>query len=172
MNFLELRRRLLSVKNDYNLIDVDKFAELVISYKGTQRAEIKEVDGRRCISFMNSTMRLKDFTSCCPTFKENTRYIFSFEARPEVIPPADAQYEYQLYMGLSPEGICQFKGLSAKTTTEFTRIYNVNRVGTTATDLYWSWGAVRQWLIDLDTVCLYEYDKFLELGGTSIWEEK
>lgn len=77
-----------------NLIDVDKFAELIVSFKGNHEASIIEVEGRRCIRFMNSTIRLKDFKSCVPVFKKNTRYIFSFEARPYTIPAEDAPYEY------------------------------------------------------------------------------
>lgn len=61
-------------------------------------------------------------------------------------------------MGLSPEGVCPFKGLSAKEAHDFTRIYNVNMAETTATNLYFSWGAMYYWLIDLDSVYLYEYE--------------
>ena len=61
------------------------------------------------------------------------------------------------------------KQIQANTTTEFTRIYAINYANATVTDIALSFGSAYAWLIDLDTVCLYEYDKFLELGGEAIW---
>lgn len=141
-----------------NLIDVEKLAELIISYKGIYVGEIVEVEGRRCVRFYNGTLHGKDFTACCPTFKANTRYIFSFEARPYSIMPEDSQYNGGLSMGFKPSGISPSKQLNAKTTTEFTRIFNVNNANTTVSDINISFGSVHYWLIDLDSVYLYEYD--------------
>ena len=139
-----------------NLIDVDKFAELILSYGAT--AELFEVDGRRCIYFNNGQMHEKDFTSCCPNFKEKTRYIFSFECRPNSIMPEEQQYDGALSVAFKPSGTYTSKKLSAKTTTEFTRLYNINNANTTITDIALSYGSSWGWLIDLDTVYLYEYD--------------
>lgn len=174
MNFLEIRRRLLSANNDYNLINAEKLAELIISYKGKFTAEIVEVDGRRCIKYYNSTTHQKNLTACCQPFKEKTRYIFSFEARPSTIVPEDNQYSGNLMFGFKPSGTFTSTpyALSGKTTTDFTRVYTISGKDKTVTDIDLYYGSVHYWLIDLDTVCLYEYDKFLELGGTSIWEEK
>lgn len=142
-----------------NLIDPEKLAELVLSYRGTSYyADIIEFEGRRCLSFDNRIPYNKDLTACCPVFKEKTRYIFSFEARPYSIMPEDAQYEGHLGIGFKPSGTYTSKVLSAKTTTEFTRIYIVNYSNSTVTDIAITWGTEHRWLIDLDTVYLYEYE--------------
>lgn len=162
MNVFELRRRLMSKKENYNLINVDKFVELVKQYY--TKATLIEVDGRRCIKVSNSVLHGKDFTMCCPTFKEKTRYIFSFEARPET---TSTGLGY-LYMGFKPSSSTPSKYL-APNSDQFKRIYNINNANTTVTDIYFSYGNAYNWLIDLETLCLYEYDKFLELGGTTMW---
>ena len=132
-----------------NLIDPDKFAELIISYDIDVGALV-ERDGRRCVTFRNNKMHNQDFTACCPTFKENTRYIFSFEC----LPNTPTESSNSLYMGFKPSPI---KPIQANTTTEFTRIYAVNNANTTVTDIALSFGSAYMWLIDLDTVYLYEY---------------
>ena len=141
-----------------NLIDKDKFAELVLSYD-TVGGAIVERNGRRCIKLYNGKMHGKSFLECIPTLKENTRYIFSFEAMPYTVFAEDEKYDGKLFVGFSPASTeVQQKGLSAKTTHDFTRIYNVNRSGTTVTDIRLSYGSVAYWLIDLDSLYLYEYD--------------
>lgn len=144
-----------------NLIDVDKFTELILSYDTTV-GSLVEVDGRRCIRFMNGKMHNKDFTSCFPALKENKRYIFSYETKPYTIMPEDNQYGGSLmlaYKGMTSTQLTGVRSLSAKTTTEFTRMYVVNNQYTTVTDIAISYGSVHQWLIDLDTVYLYEYEE-------------
>ena len=133
-----------------NLIDVEKFAELILSYDTTSGA-IVERDGRRCVRFINNKMHNRDFTPCCPTFKANTRYIFSFEC----LPNAPTESANSLYIGFKPSPNKQIK---ANETTEFTRVYVVNNANTTVTDIFLSFGSAYVWLIDLDTVYLYEYE--------------
>lgn len=143
-------------KTGKNLIDVDKFVELVLPLN--QFNALVERDGRRCLRFWNASMHGRDFTACCPTFKENTRYIFSFEAMPNVVFSPDEQHSGGLGMGFKPNGINPSKMLSAKTTTEFTRVYNINNSNTTVTDINISYGSATYWLVDLDTMYLYEYE--------------
>lgn len=143
-----------------NLIDTEKMVELM--KKNWSYTKIKEVDGRRCVLFNNAYFHGKDFTSCCPVFKENTRYIFSFYARPNEVLSANATHEGGLSVGFKGVNfnnqITGVKDLSAKKTTEFTRMYAVNNANTTVTDILISFGYSYNWLIDLDTVVLYEYE--------------
>ena len=139
-----------------NLIDPEKLAELILKYH--QGASLVTVDGRRCIKFVNNRMHGKDLTACCPEFKVNTRYIFSFEARPNTIIPEDDQNSGSLFVGFKPINVTAGMSLSAKTTTDFTRMYAVNNVNTTVTDINISYGSAHTWLIDLDSIYLYEYD--------------
>lgn len=143
-----------------NLLDAEKMVELMKKYWAN--TDIREVDGRRCVYFNNAYFNTKDFTSCCPVFKENTRYIFSCYARPNEILSADATYAGSLVMGFKGVNfnnqITGVKDLSAKTTIEFTRMYAVNNTNTTVTDILISFGSAYNWLIDLDTVYLYEYE--------------
>lgn len=142
-----------------NLLDVEKMVELMKSYYSYTR--VVERDGRRCVYFNNAYFHGKDFTSCCPVFKENTRYIFSFYAIPNTVLSEDATNEGNISMGFKPLNKNQQTGnrsLSAKKTTEFTRMYSINNANTTVTDISISFGYSYNWLIDLDTVYLYEYE--------------
>ena len=95
-----------------------------------------------------------------PAFKEKTRYIFSFEAKPYSIIAEDAQYAGNLMYGFKPLGtfVSTPYSLSGKTTTEFTRVYTISSSSKTVTDIELYWGAMHTWLIDLDSVYLYEYE--------------
>ena len=141
-----------------NLIDPDKLAELILSLDSN--AFLVEVDGRRCIKYKNSTTYQRDLTSCCPAFKEKTRYIFSFEAKPYSIVAENAQYSGNLMYGFKPSGTFTSTPafLSGKTTTEFTRAYAISSSNKTVTDIELYWGTVHNWLIDLDSIYLYEYE--------------
>ncbi len=143
-----------------NLIDVDKLAELIISYKGSFAGGIVEVDGRRCIKFYNSATHNKNLTACCPLFKEKTRYIFSFEARPASVVPDDYEYSGNLQFGFKmATGSLNHRPALGKGATDFKRAYAINNAGTTIKDISLSYGSVWYWLIDLDTVYLYEYEE-------------
>lgn len=141
-----------------NLIDTEKMVELM--KKNWSYTKIKEVDGRRCVLFNNAYFHGKDFTSCCPVFKENTRYIFSFYARPNEVLSANATHEGELSLGFKGDNLGQIGNriLSAKKTTDFTQGYAINAENTTVTDISISFGYAYNWLIDLDTVVLYEYE--------------
>jgi hypothetical protein len=132
-----------------NLIDVEKFVELVLPLN--QFNAVVERDGRRCLRFYNSSMHGKNFTACCPTFKANTRYIISCD----VLPNTPATTSNSLFMGFKPSPV---KQIAANTTTEFTRLYVVSNASATVTDIAFSYGAATYWLIDLDTLYLYEYE--------------
>jgi hypothetical protein len=77
---------------------------------------------------------------------------------PNVVFSPDSQNDGALGMGFKPTGINPRVALSAKTTTEFTRVYNINNSNTTVTDINISYGSTTMWLIDLDTMYLYEYE--------------
>ena len=141
-----------------NLIDPEKLAELIMSYD--PNAKLMEVDGRRCIKYRNSATYQKDLTSCCPEFKAKTRYIFSVEAKPYTIMPETQQYDGGFQITFKPTANSDItpNRLSAKTTTEFTRIYTISKSNTTVDDISLTWGTQWDWLIDLDTVYLYEYE--------------
>lgn len=132
-----------------NLIDVDKFVEIVLPLN--QFNAVVERDGRRCLRFYNSSMHGKNFTACCPTFKANTRYIISCD----VLPDTPATTSNSLFMGFKPSPM---KQIAANTTTEFTRLYVVSNASATVTDIAFSYGVATYWLIDLDTLYLYEYE--------------
>ena len=140
-----------------NLIDPDKLAEIIISKKGNQIAEIIEVDGRRCIRYMNSTTNSADFTpAISEPFKPNTKYIFSFEAKPYTPVPETSQYSGNLWFGFKPSGTYAQVGFNGKTDLEFSR-KSCTSNGKTVSDIHLSWGAMHSWLIDLDSIYLYEY---------------
>ena len=141
-----------------NLIDVEKFAELVKTYDTS--AKIVEMDGRRCLLFYNHTLNAKDFTACCPVFKEKTRYIFSFEIRPYTILAQGENYGGRIFIRFKPEKteIASLNTYLNAYTTEFQRMYLINKANTTITDIGFSYGTAHRWLIDLDTVYLYEYE--------------
>lgn len=146
--------------SEKNLIDTEKMIEIM--KKHWSYTKIKEVDGRVCVFLNNAYFHGKDFTSCCPVFKENTRYIFSFCARPDVVLSPDATHTGDISIGF--KGITNntqatgIRSLSAKTTTEFKRMYVINNENTTVTDISISFGYAYNWLIDLDSVYLYEYE--------------
>ena len=48
--------------------------------------------------------------------------------------------------------------LDARTTADFTRMYSVSKEGIDVDDINLTWGATHNWLIDLDSVYLYEYE--------------
>ena len=123
-------------------------------------ASLIEHDGRRCIKYKNSSTAQKDLTACCPKFKEKTRYIFSLEARPYEIMSESNQYNGELYVNFKPKDtyVATPSGLNAKRTRDFTRIYAVVKPDSTITDINLSWGSAYYWLIDLDSVYLYEYE--------------
>ncbi len=139
-----------------NLINVDKLVELILSYDSNAR--LVEADGRRCIKYKNSATYTKDLSDCCPKFKEGTRYILSFEARPETVQPSTATYDGSLFISFDPSGASVSSSLEAKKTTEFSRIYVISKAEKTVTDINLSWGSSWNWLIDLDSVYLYEYE--------------
>ncbi len=139
-----------------NLLNVDKFVELVKKYH--IYAYETTADGRKCIAFMNNNMHGRDFTPCCPTFKENTRYIFSFVGRILNTSTENAQQTLS----------CGFKGVTSNQQSgnrilsplndEWQRAYGINSANTTVTDIYISYGSSAMWLIDLDSIYLYEYE--------------
>ena len=139
-----------------NLLNVDKFVELVKKYH--VYAYETTVDGRKCIAFMNNQMHGRDFTSCCSAFKEKTRYIFSFIGRISTTNTENAQQTLS----------CGFKGVTSAQQTgnrvlsplsdEWKRAYSINNANTTVTDIYISYGSSAMWLIDLDSIYLYEYE--------------
>lgn len=145
----------LSLKSK-NLLNVDKFVELVKKYN--VYAYETTVDGRKCIAFMNNQMHGRDFTSCCPAFKENTRYIFSFIGRISTTNTENAQQTLS----------CGFKDVTSAQQTgnrvlsplsdEWKRAYSINNANTTVTDIYMSYGSAAMWFIDLDSIYLYEYE--------------
>jgi hypothetical protein len=142
-----------------NLLDVEKMVELM--KKHWSYTTVKEIDGRRCVYFNNAYFHGKDFTSCCAPFKANTRYIFSCYARPNEILSSDATHNGNLsigFKGITGAQTTGIRSLSAKTTTDFTRMYVINNANTTVTDINISFGYSYNWLIDLDTVYLYEYE--------------
>ena len=141
-----------------NLIDVEKLAELILKYDSM--AKFVEVDGRRCILFYNHLVNARDFTACCPTFKEKTRYIFSFEIRPYTVLAEGENYGGRIFIRFKPEKteIASLNTYLNAYTTEFQRMYLINKANTTITDIGFSYGTAYQWLIDLDSIYLYEYE--------------
>ncbi len=145
-----------------NLINVDKFIELIQQYDTIDSSsQIVEVDGRKCIMFRPHHMAGKSFADCFSAFEDNTRYIFSCEAKPNTLLPEDYQYDGAFNIGFKGTSTVQMDGLrtlSAKTTTEFKRMYVINSEGSTVTDIILTYGSAHIWLIDLDTVYLYKYE--------------
>lgn len=144
-----------------NLIDTKKLVELIEKYDTSlSGSQLVEVDGRRCILFYNHTLNAKDLTSCCPVFKEKTRYIFSFEIRPYTILAQGENYGGRIFIRYKPEKteIASLNIYLNAYTTEFQRMYIVNKENTTITDIGFSYGTAYRWLIDLDSIYLYEYD--------------
>ena len=145
-----------------NLLDIDKFIELIQQYDTIDSSsQIVEVDGRKCIMFRPHHMAGKSFADCFSAFEDNTRYIFSCEAKPNTLLPEDYQYDGAFNIGFKGTSTVQMDGLrtlSAKTTTEFERMYVINSEGSTVTDIILTYGSAHVWLIDLDTVYLYKYE--------------
>lgn len=143
-----------------NLIDPDKLAELILSLDSN--AFLVEVDGRRCIKYQNSKTYKKDLTASCPAFKKKTRYIFSIEAKPYVMLSETASHDGSLQIGFkSPTTVPSVSTpswLDARTTVDFRRMYAVSKSGITVNDINLTWGGTHHWLIDLDSVYLYEYE--------------
>ena len=141
-----------------NLIDENELAKTILALD--PNATLIEKEGRRCIKYRNFATYQKDLTSCCPEFKANTRYIFSVEAKPYIIMSEAQQYDggFQITFKPTANSVSTPYSLSAKTTTEFTRIYTISKIGTTVDDINLTWGSQWNWLLDLDAVYLYEYD--------------
>lgn len=141
-----------------NLIDENELAKTILALD--PNAKLIEEEGRRCIKYRNSATYQKDLTSCCPEFKAKTRYIFSVEAKPYTIMSETQQYDggFQITFKPNANSVSTPNSLSAKTTTKFTRICAISKVGTTVDDINLTWGTQWNWLIDLDSIYLYEYD--------------
>ena len=150
-----------------NLIDAQKLAESIMMYD--DQAAIIEVEGRRCIKFKNNAVHGKSFASCCSRFREGVRYIFLFECRPYIPSEED---KGSLYIQYKPASEGHSTQISA-TTKDFTRVYCTSKSGGSVTDIALSFGTAYNWLIDLDTVCLYEFngDFYPEYESPTIWEQ-
>jgi hypothetical protein len=107
---------------------------------------------------MNNKLHGQSFAECCPAFNSNTRYIFSFETKPLTLVSESAQYGGDIKLTFKPTGSSSNMSLSGKTTDKFTRLYTISNEGSSIDTIAISYASAHAWLIDLDTVYLYEYE--------------